>query len=149
VRRVCPTCGYVAYRQLKVGAGVLLEEGGRLLLVQRSTDALAFPGAWCLPAGYCEYDEPPEVTAIRETGEETGLEVTVGELFGVFFFDDDPRGNGILLVYRARAAGGELWLQESEINAVRAFAPDGLPHDLAGGGHDQAITAWRVQRVNP
>jgi len=148
VRRVCPACGYVAYRQLKVGAGVLLEEDGRLLLMQRSPDVFAFPGAWCLPAGYCEFDEPPEVTAIREADEETGLEVTVSGLFGLFFFDDDPRGNGILLVYHARAVGGELRLQKSEVGAVRAFAPDTLPCDLAGGGHDQAIAAWRAQKVN-
>ena len=149
VRRVCPACDHVAYRQLKVGAGVLLEEDGRLLLVQRSSDVFAFPEAWCLPAGYCEYDEPPEVTAIREACEETGLEVAVNGLFGVFFFDDDRRGNGILIVYRARAVGGKLRLQESEVSAMRAFAPDVLPHDLAGGGHDQAIAAWHARRGKP
>jgi ADP-ribose pyrophosphatase YjhB (NUDIX family) len=133
---------------LKVGAGALLEEDGHLLLVRRSLDAFAFPGAWCLPAGYCECDEPPEITAVRETREEIGLEIAVGELFGAFFFDDDPRGNGILLVYRARAVGGGLQIEESEISAARAFAPDTLPHDLAGGGHDQAIATWRVQRAN-
>ena len=147
-RRVCLACGYVAYRQLKVGAGVLLEENGRLLLMQRSPDVFAFPTAWCLPAGYCEFDEPPEVTAVREAREETGLEVTVSGLFGLFFFNDDPRGNGILVVYHARAVGGELRLQESEVSAVRAFAPDALPRDLAGGGHDQAIAAWRAQRAD-
>jgi len=147
-RRACAACGYVAYRQLKVGAGVLLEENGRLLLQQRSPDVLAFPGAWCLPAGYCEYDEPPEETATREAYEEIGLETTVSELFGAFFFHDDPRGNGILLVYRACAVGGELRLQESEVSAVRVFAPGALPRDLAGGGHDQAIAAWHTQKVN-
>jgi ADP-ribose pyrophosphatase YjhB (NUDIX family) len=146
VRRVCSACGRVAYRQLKVGAGALLEEDGCLLLVQRSLDA--FPGAWCLPAGYCECDEPPEVTAARETREETGLEIAVGDLFGAFFFDDDPRGNGILLVYRAQVVGGALRLEESEVSEARAFAPDALPRDLAGGGHDQAIAMWHAQRAN-
>lgn len=127
---------------------MLLEENGRLLLIQRSHDVSAFPGDWCLPAGYCEFDEPPEATAIREAGEETGLKVTVSGLFGLFFFDDDPRGNGILLVYHARAVGGELRLQKSEVSAARAFAPETLPRDLAGGGHDQAIAAWRTQKVN-
>ena len=149
VRRICSACGRVAYRQLKVGAGALLEKDGRLLLVQRSLDALVFPGDWCLPAGYCECDEPPEITAARETCEEIGLKVAVGKLFGAFFFDDDPRGNGILLVYRARAVRGELRLEESEVSAVSVFAPDALPRDLAGGGHDQAIATWYAQRVNP
>ena len=148
VRRFCPACKHIAYRQLKVGAGVLLEEDGHLLLLQRSSNALAFPEAWCLPAGYCEYHEPPEGTAIREAYEETGLEVAVSELFGVFFFNDDPRGNGLLIVYHARPVGGELRLQESEVSEARTFAPAALPSRLAGGGHDQAITAWRTERVN-
>ncbi|MEJ2210580.1 MAG: NUDIX domain-containing protein [Anaerolineae bacterium] len=105
-RLVCPACGYVHYPQLKVGAGSLLIHDGRLLLVQRGPQASAFPGTWCLPAGYCEADEPPALTAIRETEEETGLEVHISCMSGTYYFDDDPRGNGVLLVYEAEVAGG-------------------------------------------
>jgi ADP-ribose pyrophosphatase YjhB (NUDIX family) len=146
--RVCPACGRVAYQQLKVGTGVLVQPEGRLLVVQRSPESSAFPSTWSLPAGYCEADEPPPVTAAREATEETGLQIQVGGLVDAYFFDDDPRGSGLLLVYEAEAEGedprGDRWCPESSEVAVAGFyRPDELPEPLCGGGHDQAIDAWR------
>ncbi len=146
-RPVCPACGHVLYRQLKVGAGSLLLHDGALLLVQRGPGASAFPGAWCLPAGFCEADEPPAVTAARETEEETGLQVQITCLLGTYYFEDDPRGNGVLLVYEAELSGGQLHTDGHEIDATGFFAPDELPEPLCGGGHDQAIRAWQAQSL--
>ena len=147
-RWVCPACGCVAYRQLKVGAGALIVQDGCLLLLQRGLVADAFPGAWNLPAGYCEADELPRTAAARETEEETGLQVGVGCLVDAYFFDDDPRGNGLLLVYEAEIAGGELRGDGREATAQGFFAPDELPAPLCGGGHDQAIEAWRARALD-
>jgi ADP-ribose pyrophosphatase YjhB (NUDIX family) len=139
----CPACGSVTYRQPKVGAGVLLEQDGALLLLQRGHDSQAFPGTWNLPAGYCESGEPPSVTAAREAFEETGLRVLPGRLAGVYHFDDDPRGSGLLLVYEARISNGSLRLDGREAVSAAFFQPDRLPAPLCGGGHDQAIAEWR------
>jgi ADP-ribose pyrophosphatase YjhB (NUDIX family) len=139
----------VVYLQLKVGAGVLVEREGSLLLVQRGAKSDAFPGAWNLPAGYCEVDESPSAAATREATEETGLQVQVGQLVDAYFFDDDPRGNGLLLVYEAEIVSGDLdadgWNSErsDEVAAACFFGPDRLPALLSGGGHDQAIEAWQ------
>ena len=138
-RRVCSQCGCVHYEQLKVGAGALLERAGRLLLVRRTREP--FRGCWNLPAGYVEADEPPEEAAVREVREETGLEVVAEGLAGVYFFADDPRGNGILIVYRGRETGGRL-AASAEGAAPTFFAHHELPEALAGGGHDQAVLAW-------
>lgn len=146
-RLACAACGHVSYRQLKVGAGVLLQQDGALLLVQRGPKG-TFPGAWNLPAGYCEADEPPPVTAARETAEETGLQVRVGPLVDVYYFDDDPRGNGLLLVYEAEAVGGELEGDGQEAVGVGFFPPKQLPEPLCGGGHDRAIEAWRTRALD-
>lgn len=150
-RLICPACGYVHYPQLKVGAGSLLIREGALLLVQRGPEA-AFPGAWCLPAGYCEADEPPALTAVRETEEETGLQVRITCLSGTYYFDDDPRGNGVLLVYEAEVAGplagGRLRIDGREIAAADFFAPGHLPEPLCGGGHDQAIRTWQARALD-
>lgn len=154
LRPICPACGQVAYRQLKVGAGVLVERDGALLLLQRSVKSAAFPGAWNLPAGYCEVDESPPIAAAREAAEETGLDVQVSRLVDVYFFDDDPRGNGLLVVYEANTessdlGGGDWNLAPSgEITAAGFFTPDGLPEPLCGGGHDQAIEAWRARALH-
>ncbi len=138
-RAVCPQCGWVHYPHLKVGAGVLIERGGRLLLLRRAHPP--WPGAWNLPAGYVEIDEPPEQAAAREAREETGLEVRIVRLVDARFFADDPRGNGLLLVYRAEVVGGQLRAAD-ETDAVAFFAPAELPADLAGGAHDVVIRAW-------
>lgn len=153
-RLVCPACGHVVYQQLKVGAGVLVERDGALLLVQRGPGSSAFPGTWNLPAGYCEADEPPPVAAAREAAEETGLQVQASRLVDAYFFDDDPRGNGLLLVYEAEAASGNLgsgiWTLDStgEVMATDWFPADRLPQPLCGGGHDQAIEAWRRRALD-
>jgi ADP-ribose pyrophosphatase YjhB (NUDIX family) len=136
----------VVYRQLKVGAGALIEQEGTLLLAQRGPGS-AFPGTWNLPAGYCEADEPPATAAAREVAEETGLLVQIGQLEDVYFFDDDPRGNGLLLVYEAGIVGGELGEDDRESVAAGFFPPDRLPGPLCGGGHDQAIRAWQARAL--
>ncbi len=144
-RMVCRVCARTVYAHLRVGAGVLIQRDGELLLLQRSPDADAFPGAWNLPSGYCEADEPPPVAAAREAAEETGLQVRVERLANVCYFDDDPRGNGLLLVYEAAAVGGELRVDGNEAVAAGYFHPDRLPEPLCGGGHDHAIEAWQAR----
>jgi ADP-ribose pyrophosphatase YjhB (NUDIX family) len=150
----------VVYRQLKVGAGVIVEREGMLLLARRGPDTDAFPGTWNLPAGYCEADEPPSVAAAREAEEETGLLVEVGTLMGAYYFDDDPRGNGLLLVYEAKAVGGELrdchqyqipqdiTSETVEVSALGFFPAGRLPQPLCGGGHDRAIGEWQERAVD-
>lgn len=147
-RLVCPACEQVAYRSLKVGAGALIEQDGSLLLVQRGPAADAFPGTWNLPSGYCEADETPRVTAVRETAEETGLEVRAGCLVDAYHFDDDPRGAGLLLVYEAKITGGDLHSDGQEAARAGFFPPDQLPRPLCGGGHDQAIQSWRARALD-
>ncbi|MFN2220785.1 MAG: NUDIX domain-containing protein [Anaerolineae bacterium] len=144
-RLVCGACGQVIYAQLKVGTGVLIQRDGALLLLRRSGEDDAFPGAWNLPSGYCEADEPPRVAAARETAEETGLRVQIGRLADVCYFNDDPRGAGLFLAYEAEVTGGELRVDGEEAVAAGYFAPDRLPEPQCGGGHDQAITAWQAR----
>ena len=145
-RAVCPRCGWVHYPHLKVGAGVLIEQEGRLLLGRRAH--APWPGAWNLPAGYVEIDEPPERAAVREAREETGLEVRIVALVDARFFDDDPRGNGLLLVYRAEVVGGRL-RRTVEAEAWRFFAPEEVPAALAGGAHDVVIRRWAAGAYRP
>jgi len=153
LRPVCLACGQVVYSQLKVGAGVLVERDGALLLVRRGSQASAFPGTWGLPSGYCEVDEPPAVAAAREAEEETGLRVQVNSLADGYFFDDDPRGNGLFLVYEAQIVAGEIgdgWQppQTDEVSAAGFFAADRLPQPLCGGGHDRAVAAWQARALD-
>jgi len=139
-RLFCPKCKRISYQQLKVGAGALIVHDGELLLVQRTT--APFQYCWNLPAGYAEADESPVQTVVREVHEETGLQVKVEGLVDVYFFDDDPRGNGILIVYQCHFTDGDLKERSEAVNPT-FFPRDGVPENLAGGGHDQAVRAWR------
>jgi ADP-ribose pyrophosphatase YjhB (NUDIX family) len=147
-RALCPACGYVRYKHLKVGAGVLVQNQDELLLVKRRDDDEAFPSTWGLPAGYCEADESPACAAAREAEEETGFEVQIGRLVDTYYFDDDPRGNGLLVAFEAelKAEPDRSPLpqigHDDEIADVRFVSLDRLPTDLCGAGQDAAIRAW-------
>jgi len=139
-REVCPGCGWIYYLQLKVGAGVMIEKDGCVLLLQRAHDP--WKGYWNIPAGYVESDEHPKGAGKREAFEETGLVVAIGELLKAYYYSDDPRGNGVALIYKADIVGGELRV-DHESNAARYFRWQEIPANLAGGGHDQVILEWR------
>lgn len=139
-RAVCPACRRVHYEVPKLGAGALIERDDRLLLVLRSDEP--FAGRWNLPAGFVEVDESPAEAAQREAQEETGLRIAVERVEDVYAYDDDPRGNGVLIVYRCTVVGGRVSGSDEGAD-VRYFARDELPDALAGGAHDRAIAAWQ------
>jgi ADP-ribose pyrophosphatase YjhB (NUDIX family) len=89
----------------------------RLLLVKRGVEPLK--GFWALPSGYVETDESVEAAAVREVLEETGLEVAIDGLEGVF----SAAGLGVVLVvYQARIVGGHL-APGSDADDVRLADP--------------------------
>ncbi|NPV77248.1 MAG: NUDIX domain-containing protein [Anaerolineae bacterium] len=144
-REQCPSCGWIYYPQLKVGAGVLIEQNDAVLLVRRAIEP--WKDAWYLPAGYVEADETPRSAAERETREETGLIVRIGDLKGVYPFDDDPRGNGLLILYLADICGGELQCS-NEASECRYFLASELPSNIAGMAHRQALADWAWRKAH-
>ena len=107
-RKQCKICGWIYYPQLKVGTAGIIMKNGKLLLLLRSQEP--WKNFWYLPAGYVEDDENPLSAVKREIEEETGLLVSDCKLFNIYFFNDDPRGNGILIVYQCNILNGELKL---------------------------------------
>lgn len=105
-RRVCPTCRYVYYTDPKVGVGVAVVDGGRLLLVQRAMNPER--GKWSLPAGFIDQGEDPKETAAREALEETGLLVEIEDVIDVFHNPPGAGGASVFILYRAKVVGGML-----------------------------------------
>lgn len=140
VRPTCPACGYVWYRNPVPAAGVLLAEGGRVLLVKRRWEPRA--GSWCLPAGFMEAGERPEQTAVRELQEETGVIAQLTGLFGVYAGFDDPRVRAVLILYTGIATGGEARAGD-DASELEWFPLDALPDDLAFASHRQALAEFR------
>jgi 8-oxo-dGTP diphosphatase len=144
VREFCPNCGWIYYQQLKMSAGCRVEQEGKLLLVQRGIDP--FIGSWCMPAGYAEVDESPDHAAVRETCEESGLSVEISHLVNAYFYDDDLRGNGVVLIYAAAVVGGTLEIS-AETQSAGFFGPDDLKNlSLAGMSAHRSIADWLKEK---
>ncbi len=92
-----------------------LDDQNRLLM-SRLTNVTTRPGAWTLPGGGIDFGEHPEVAALRELHEETGLVGRIDELVAVDSIHhtikhaDGRRQphHGIRIVYRVEIVGGTL-----------------------------------------
>ncbi len=85
----------------------IVDDSERIVVVQRGREP--FRGRWVLPGGFVEYGETVEQAAVREALEETGLEVDLRAILGVYSDPRrDPRGHTITTVFVARPVGGEL-----------------------------------------
>jgi ADP-ribose pyrophosphatase YjhB (NUDIX family) len=136
----CTGCGYIAYRNAKPCAGALVVRDGRVLLVRRSRPP--FEGWWDVPGGYLEYDEHPEAAARRELREETGYEIRIIGLVGVYPSQYGPEGQRTLdLIYLAEIAGGEE-RAASDALEIGWFAPDELPSEVAFDSGPASLRDW-------
>ena len=105
-------------------AKVAVIDKGRILLVQREDFK-----TWGLPGGHVEDGESVAQAAVREILEETGLEVELTRLVGIYVRPRWPEDNhGV--VFAATPVGGSLQLQQSEVVNLRYFLPHELPERL-------------------
>lgn len=110
-----------------VGA-VVRNDDGDMLLIQRSDN-----GLWALPSGAQDIGETTRQAAIREVKEETGYDVEIIGISGIY---SDPRHviayNGgevrqeFSIVFRARVVGGES-RSSSESRRVAWVSPGKIP----------------------
>ncbi|HVB14733.1 MAG TPA: NUDIX domain-containing protein [Candidatus Dormibacteraeota bacterium] len=106
-----------------VGAqAVVVDDQGRVLLQLR-----LWPAGWEPPGGHVGAREDPAATVVRETQEETGLEIELERLVGYYRFIGIRRATDV--VFRARVVGGRL-RRSREAWQLRWVEPDQLPRSL-------------------
>jgi 8-oxo-dGTP diphosphatase len=88
-----------------VGVGVVVVFEGSILLVQRGHEP--GKGLWAVPGGKVRRGETMRDAARRETREETGLDVIVGEVVWVGEHIDDEH-HLVLVDFAASVTGGRL-----------------------------------------
>ncbi len=135
---VCPRCGAVVYADPKVAAGTIIEAGGRVLLLRRGIEPAR--DRWTFPGGYVDRGEPVPEAAAREACEETGVEVAVGDLLGVYSRRGDPV---VLVVYCAHVTAGEPRIGPEALELCWV-EPERIPWEkLAFPSTAAALTDWR------
>ena len=137
-RQVCSKCGFIFYQNPVPAAAIILQRDAEILLVQRKFEPRI--GDWSLPAGFVEWGESADETAVREAKEETGLDIAVRNLYGVYAARDYWDYQILLVVYRAEILGGELKAGDDAL-AARFFKLSALPSNVAFRIHYNILVA--------
>jgi ADP-ribose pyrophosphatase YjhB (NUDIX family) len=113
----------------------------KVLLTRRSDN-----GRWCLPGGRTESGESIVETCLRETLEETGLEVRVVQLLGVYSsphrlveYPDGNRYHVVALNFEVEPIGGALMISD-ETTDYGYFSWDEMAHMDVMETHIERLT---------
>jgi ADP-ribose pyrophosphatase YjhB (NUDIX family) len=126
-RYVCTQCGTIHYQNPKmvIGSIPVWEQDGelRVLLCKRAIEPRY--GYWTLPAGFMENEETTGQAAVRETEEEAGANVELGNLFTLL---NVAHVHQVHLFYLARLLDLD-FAPGIESLDVRLFAEHEIPWD--------------------
>jgi len=105
-----------------IGASsIIVDEQKRILLCHRTDCDL-----WNLPGGGLEKNESPWDCAIREAKEETGFDVEIVKLLGIYSKLDKDE---LIFLFESKVLGGELTLND-EADQIEYFALPDLPGNI-------------------
>lgn len=127
---------YIKWLRKKVGHNTLIlnfagciifDDEGRLLLQKRSDCS-----KWGCLGGMIELGESAEEAAAREIKEESGLDVEISSLFGIYSkyfaeFANGDKAQTIVHMFRAKVKGGNLIDKNDETLELKYFDLDNLP----------------------
>ena len=102
-----------------VGTIFTLDNG--IVLLKRAVEPAL--GKWVLPGGYVDRGESVQEAAIRETLEESRLEVALISLLNVYSYSRSPN---VIVVYTAEIVGGQLAAGDESLEAA-VFAREAIP----------------------
>lgn len=123
VRDVCESCGAVHYQNPRLVVGTVPVWNNKILLCLRAIEPRA--RTWTLPAGFMELNETTAQGGLRETWEEAGVRVDLGELYTVI---DVPHANQVHVYFLATAENDHVAPGPESLDA-RYFDLDEIPWD--------------------
>ncbi|RLI93992.1 MAG: hypothetical protein DRO90_02530 [Candidatus Altiarchaeales archaeon] len=111
------------FPRLTVDAVIL--KNNSIILVKRKNPP--FEDMWALPGGFVEYGETVENAILREVKEETGLDVKIDRIVGVYSDPDrDPRGHTVSICFLCHPIGGKL-IANTDTKDAKKFNLSELP----------------------
>jgi 8-oxo-dGTP diphosphatase len=116
----------MSHPKLAVDGIILYEKNGKKLVAIKRTNP-PFKGEYALPGGFVEYGEKVEEALKREMREETGLNVDIIKLVGVYSDPErDPRGHVVSICYLAKGEGK--LKADSDAESVFLFDIEEMPN---------------------
>ncbi len=127
------------YRNPALTVDVIIEIDMKIVLISRKHPPLG----WAIPGGFVDYGEKIEDAALREAEEETGLQVTLQTLLGVYSDPSrDNRRHTASAVYIGHSKGTPKAADDAQ--EARLFSIDELPELCFD--HQQILDDYKVYK---
>lgn len=109
---------------------ILVNKNGEILILKRGMTAPSRPGYWDLPGGEVEYGENLSNSIIRETEEETGLEIKNPTLLDIYAKFNDRKEYWVTICYSSQVVDADVrlsfehnafsWIKPQEFKNLKA-----------------------------
>jgi 8-oxo-dGTP pyrophosphatase MutT (NUDIX family) len=147
---------YIKWIRRKVGNDLIILNfavacitniNGEILLQKRSREK----ELWGFPGGAMEPGESIEDTIIREVKEETGLDIKVDYLIGVYSkyfarYDNGDVSQTVCTFLKCSVTGGELTVDDMETFDLKYFKPEYAP-DLFNEQNNEMLKDFMCKKV--
>ena len=126
------------HRNPALTVDIIIIDNDNTVLIKRLNDP--YKDHWALPVGFVEYGEKVEHAAVREAKEETGLDVELDKLVGVYSDPDrDPRGHTVTVAFTAHIIDGTLQ-SDSDAKDAKYIKITELKNEKLAFDHEEIIT---------
>lgn len=132
------TVAHWSEHMFRVGAFAIIFDAERKVLLCHRRDI----DIWNLPGGEVESRELPTEAVVRETREETGLEVKVDRLVGVY---GKPDKDELVFAFLCSVMGGEI-TESEEADDCRYFDLERLPVNTSPKQAERIVDALDSSR---